>query len=103
MIRKSMPSGNDPMGGCRFSLATNAKRFARRTCSNKRLERDDHRAREPGGDPRGDDINRRFEAAGAAGAFEHAGAASRAVWEPADHLAGGARPARAYHHLAAAA
>jgi hypothetical protein len=24
MIRKSMPSGNDPMGGNRFSLATNA-------------------------------------------------------------------------------
>src|SRR6266436_3786116 len=27
MIRKSMPSGNDRMGGCRFSLATNAKRL----------------------------------------------------------------------------
>jgi hypothetical protein len=25
MIRKSMPSGNDPMGGNRFSLATNAE------------------------------------------------------------------------------
>src|SRR5882724_7587943 len=27
MIRKSMPSGYDPMGGHRFSLATNAKRL----------------------------------------------------------------------------
>src|SRR6267378_1672028 len=27
MIRKSMPSGHDPMGGYRFSLATNAKRL----------------------------------------------------------------------------
>src|SRR5450755_4919669 len=27
MIRKSMPSGYDPMGGYRFSLATNAKRL----------------------------------------------------------------------------
>jgi len=27
MIRKSMPSGYDPMGGRRFSLATNAKRL----------------------------------------------------------------------------
>ena len=26
-IRKSMPSGHDPMGGHRFSLATNAKRL----------------------------------------------------------------------------
>jgi hypothetical protein len=26
MIRKSMPSGHDPMGGNRFSLATNAER-----------------------------------------------------------------------------
>ena len=26
MIRKSMPSGHDPMGGYRFSLATNAER-----------------------------------------------------------------------------
>jgi hypothetical protein len=26
MIRKSMPSGHDPMGGSRFSLATNAER-----------------------------------------------------------------------------
>ncbi len=26
MIRKSMPSGYDPMGGNRFSLATNAER-----------------------------------------------------------------------------
>jgi hypothetical protein len=26
MIRKSMPSGHDPMGGHRFSLATNAER-----------------------------------------------------------------------------
>jgi hypothetical protein len=26
MIRKSMPSGYDPMGGYRFSLATNAER-----------------------------------------------------------------------------
>jgi hypothetical protein len=25
MIRKSMPSGRDPMGGHRFSLATNAE------------------------------------------------------------------------------
>src|SRR5712675_69757 len=82
MIRKSMPSGHDPMGGYRFSLGTNAKRlpgdhaqtkrwsgmtirgkviplqhdpekwvpvfprdkrkaFARRSCSNKKMERDD--------------------------------------------------------------
>src|SRR6266403_4734245 len=27
MIRKSMPSGHDPMGGYRFSLTTNAKRL----------------------------------------------------------------------------
>jgi len=27
MIRKSMPLGHDPMGGYRFSLATNAKRL----------------------------------------------------------------------------
>jgi hypothetical protein len=27
MIRKSMPSGHDPMGGYRFSLGTNAKRL----------------------------------------------------------------------------
>jgi hypothetical protein len=27
MIRKSMPSGHDPMGGHRFSLARNAKRL----------------------------------------------------------------------------
>src|SRR6266849_3675253 len=27
MIRKSMPAGHDPMGGYRFSLATNAKRL----------------------------------------------------------------------------
>src|SRR6266436_6921887 len=40
MIRKSMPSGHDPMGGYRFSLGTNAK-FARRSCSNKNIERDD--------------------------------------------------------------
>ena len=26
MIRKSMPSGDDPMGGYRFSLAANAER-----------------------------------------------------------------------------
>jgi len=26
MMRKSMPSGYDPMGGYRFSLATNAER-----------------------------------------------------------------------------
>ena len=26
MIRKSMPSGHAPMGGSRFSLATNAER-----------------------------------------------------------------------------
>jgi hypothetical protein len=27
MIRKSRPSGHDPMGGYRFSLGTNAKRL----------------------------------------------------------------------------
>src|SRR5882762_3320520 len=32
MIRKSMPSGHDPMGGYRFS---------ERSCSNKKIERDD--------------------------------------------------------------
>jgi len=57
MIRKSMPSGYDPMGGYRFSLATSAERvcaeimleqkiehdpekwipvFRKRSCSNKR-------------------------------------------------------------------
>src|SRR6267378_232274 len=38
MIRKSMPSGHDPTGGNRFSLATNAS-VARRSCSNKRYSR----------------------------------------------------------------
>jgi hypothetical protein len=33
MIRKSMPSGHDPMGGYRF--------FRKRSCSNKKMERDD--------------------------------------------------------------
>jgi len=39
MIRKSMPSGYDPMGG----LFPRDKReaFARRSCSNKNTERDD--------------------------------------------------------------
>ena len=35
MIRKSMPSGHDPMGGNRFSLATNAERV----CAEIMLER----------------------------------------------------------------
>ncbi len=35
MIRKSMPSGYDPMGGNRFSLATNAERV----CAEIMLER----------------------------------------------------------------
>src|SRR5882757_3765080 len=35
MIRKSMPSGHDPMGGNRFSLATNAQRV----CAEIMLER----------------------------------------------------------------
>src|SRR5947209_1847729 len=38
MIRKSMPSGHDPTGGNRFSLATNAS-VARGSCSNKRYSR----------------------------------------------------------------
>src|SRR5258705_9107933 len=42
MIRKSMPSGHDPMGGYRFSLGTNAKRLPERSCSNKKIERDDN-------------------------------------------------------------
>src|SRR5712671_5258093 len=41
MIRKSMPSGHDPMGGYRFSLATKREAFARRSCSNEKIERDD--------------------------------------------------------------
>ena len=35
MIRKSMPSGDDPMGGSRFSLATNVERV----CAEIMLER----------------------------------------------------------------
>src|SRR6266849_10430556 len=40
MIRKSMPSGHDPMGGYRFSLGTNAKRLPR-DHAQKKIERDD--------------------------------------------------------------
>src|SRR5713226_2604137 len=39
MIRKSTPSGYDPTGGHRLSLATSADAFARRSCSNKKPER----------------------------------------------------------------
>jgi hypothetical protein len=35
MIRKSMPSGHDAMGGNRFSLATNAKRCAETTLKQR--------------------------------------------------------------------
>jgi hypothetical protein len=41
MIRKSMPSGHDPMGGYRFSLATNAKRLRGDHAQTKKIERDD--------------------------------------------------------------
>jgi len=41
MIRKSMPSGYDPMGGYRFSLATNAKRLRGDHAQTKDIERDD--------------------------------------------------------------
>jgi hypothetical protein len=36
MIRKSMPSGHDPMGGYRFSLGTNAKRLPKGHAQTKR-------------------------------------------------------------------
>jgi len=39
MIRKSMPSGHDPMGGGPVSLGTKREAFARRSCSNKRQRR----------------------------------------------------------------
>src|SRR5882757_10205476 len=39
MIRKSMPSGYDPMGGYRFSLATNAKRLRGDHAQTKRIVR----------------------------------------------------------------
>jgi hypothetical protein len=32
---------HDPEGAYRFSLGTNAKRLPRRSCSNKKIERDD--------------------------------------------------------------
>jgi hypothetical protein len=41
MIRKSMPSGHDPMGGDRFSLGTNAKRLPGDHAQIKEIERDD--------------------------------------------------------------
>jgi len=54
VIRKGMPSGHDPMGGHRFSEKIMLKQkdravfprdkreaFARRSCSNKKIERDD--------------------------------------------------------------
>jgi hypothetical protein len=37
-IRKSMPSGCDPMGGNRFSLEPNAKRFPADHAQNKKRE-----------------------------------------------------------------
>jgi hypothetical protein len=36
-----MPSGHDPMGGYRFSLRDEREAFARRSCSNKKMERHD--------------------------------------------------------------
>src|SRR6266850_4644184 len=42
MIRKSMPAGHDPMGGYRFSLATNAKRL-RGDHAQKKIEWDEIR------------------------------------------------------------
>src|SRR6266581_8834452 len=41
MIRKSMPSGHDPMGGYRFFLGTNAKRLPGGHAQQKDIERDD--------------------------------------------------------------
>src|SRR6266403_3149625 len=41
MIRKSMPSGYDPMGGNGFPSGQTRNAFARRSCSNKKIERDD--------------------------------------------------------------
>src|SRR6266566_9789922 len=41
MIRKSMPSGYDPTGGTGFPSRQTRNAFARRSCSNKRIERDD--------------------------------------------------------------
>jgi hypothetical protein len=41
MIRKSMPSGCDPMGGNRFSLATNAEGVCAEIMLKQELERDD--------------------------------------------------------------
>src|SRR6202049_1492853 len=40
MIRKSMPSGHDPEGGYRFSLATNAKRLRGDHAQTKRCDHD---------------------------------------------------------------
>src|SRR6266436_6359270 len=41
MIRKSMPSGDEPMGGSGFPSRQTRNAFARRSCSNKKIERDD--------------------------------------------------------------
>src|SRR5205809_7080986 len=41
MIRKSMPSGDEPMGGSGFPSRKTRNAFARRSCSNKKIERDD--------------------------------------------------------------
>src|SRR5205809_7486530 len=41
MIRKSMPSGDEPMGGSGFPSRQTRNTFARRSCSNKKIERDD--------------------------------------------------------------
>src|SRR5207253_7485813 len=41
MIRKSMPSGYDPMGDTGFPSRQTRNAFARRSCSNKKIERDD--------------------------------------------------------------
>jgi hypothetical protein len=39
MIRKSMPSGCDPLGGYRFSLATNAERVRAEIMLNQKIWR----------------------------------------------------------------
>ena len=41
MIRKSKPSGYDPTGGYRFSLATNAERVCAEIMLRQSIKRDD--------------------------------------------------------------
>src|SRR5258705_12092433 len=62
-----------------------------------------HGLLKPGGVLRGDSDNEQFEAARAAGAEGCHRGAGGSVRQPADHFAGGSRPACPYHHVAGAA